>query len=94
MSVGVFEGRNRFSELIEAAERGESTVVTRRGKPVARVVPYDVAPDYASLTREERIAQRNAVLEAARQLRAQITARNGRAFTHEDLMEARDEGRR
>ena len=39
MEVGVFEARNRFSELIDAAEKGEEIVVLRRGKPVVRMVP-------------------------------------------------------
>ena len=33
------EARRRFSDLVKAAEQGESVVITRRGKPVARLVP-------------------------------------------------------
>jgi prevent-host-death family protein len=39
--VGVFEGKTHFSALIDDAERGESTLITRNGKPVARIVPVD-----------------------------------------------------
>jgi len=35
MDVGVLEAKNRLSELIERAERGERIVITRHGKPVA-----------------------------------------------------------
>ncbi len=39
--LGVFEAKTHFSALIEQAERGVSAVVTKNGKPVARIVPFD-----------------------------------------------------
>ena len=36
---GAEEARNRFPQLLEAAENGESTIITRHGRPVAAVVP-------------------------------------------------------
>jgi len=86
MELGVFEARNRFSELIEAAERGEETVVLKHGKPVARLVPIE---DVAA-----RAAKRRRALEIAGRVGAEITARNGRRFTHEELIDAKNEGRR
>lgn len=37
-TVPVFEAKNRFSELIAAAERGDEVAITRRGVAVARLV--------------------------------------------------------
>ena len=37
--INMKEARKRLSELVSAAERGESTVITRRGRKVARIVP-------------------------------------------------------
>ena len=37
-TVGVFEAKNRLSELIERVSRGEEIVITRRGEAVARLV--------------------------------------------------------
>jgi prevent-host-death family protein len=37
--LSVFEAKARFSEVISRAESGKQTVITKRGKPVARVVP-------------------------------------------------------
>ena len=37
--INLKEARKRLSELVRAAERGESLVITRRGKEVARLVP-------------------------------------------------------
>ena len=31
--------KSRFSEQLDAVERGEDIVITRRGKPVARIAP-------------------------------------------------------
>jgi prevent-host-death family protein len=39
MEINIKKARTCFSELIERAERGEQIVVTRRGKPAARIVP-------------------------------------------------------
>jgi prevent-host-death family protein len=90
MEIGVFEARNRFSELIDAAERGEETMVLRRGKPVARIVP--AVPAVAS--NADVAARRMQALRDAEEIGARIRARLGRVFTHEELMEARDEGKR
>ncbi|MEQ1930755.1 MAG: type II toxin-antitoxin system Phd/YefM family antitoxin [Parvularculaceae bacterium] len=38
-SKGSEEARAQLPSLIEAAEKGEATIITRRGKPVAALVP-------------------------------------------------------
>ena len=38
-TINLKDARRRLSELVSAAENGESTVITRRGKQVARLVP-------------------------------------------------------
>ena len=41
-SVSIAEGKKGFSRLVQnAAEKKEEIVVTKRGKPVAVIVPYD-----------------------------------------------------
>ncbi|HEY5427423.1 MAG TPA: type II toxin-antitoxin system prevent-host-death family antitoxin [Candidatus Tumulicola sp.] len=37
--LGVFEAKNKLSELIEQAEQGQTIVLTRNGKPVAELGP-------------------------------------------------------
>lgn len=49
------EAKAKFSELLQTAERGESTTITRHGKPVARIVPID---DAAAKEDAEREANR------------------------------------
>jgi prevent-host-death family protein len=38
-NVQLFEAKARLSELVDRAEAGQETVITRRGRPVARLVP-------------------------------------------------------
>jgi len=37
--VGAFEAKNRLGTLLDWVENGEEIVITRRGKPVAKLVP-------------------------------------------------------
>jgi prevent-host-death family protein len=39
--VGVFEAKTHLSALLDAVERGEEIIITRRGKPVGRLVADD-----------------------------------------------------
>jgi len=39
MDVSIAEAKNRLTELIRAAETGETVVITRHGKPVAQLAP-------------------------------------------------------
>jgi prevent-host-death family protein len=43
---GSEEARNELPSLIEAAEGGRATIVTRRGRPVATMVPLDAYRDH------------------------------------------------
>lgn len=50
---GVEEARNQLPSLIVAAEKGQSTIITKHGKPVAALMPigaYGAAADQQSLT--------------------------------------------
>lgn len=39
MQVNVLEAKNRLSELLRSAERGEDVVIANRGRGVVRLVP-------------------------------------------------------
>lgn len=43
-SVSVHAAKTHLSRLIQKVESGESVVITRGGKPVARLVALDVEP--------------------------------------------------
>lgn len=38
-SVGAFEAKNRFSELLERVDHGAEVIITKHGRPVAKLVP-------------------------------------------------------
>ena len=40
-SVGVFEAKNRLTALLDEVEDGGEVVITRRGKPIARLVSFE-----------------------------------------------------
>ena len=42
MDVGIYEAKSKLSQLVEKAEAGEEVILTRRGRPVAKIVT--VAP--------------------------------------------------
>ena len=39
MDISIAEAKNRLSQLIRAAEGGESVVITRHGRPVVQLMP-------------------------------------------------------
>ncbi len=81
MRVGVLEAKNRFSELLEAAQRGEEVVITKRGEPIATLSPIR-----ARLTPQE-----------AEQLMRRVQERRegfAEVSTWEEMKADRDEGRR
>ncbi len=38
MDVGIYEAKSKLSQLVEKAEAGEEVILTRRGRPVAKIV--------------------------------------------------------
>lgn len=61
-TVGSFEAKTKLAELLDRVEAGETVTITRRGRPVARLVP--AGPD------EEERARRRALIEEIKRKRA------------------------
>jgi prevent-host-death family protein len=51
-TVGIRELKDSASSIIDRVEDGESITVTKRGRPVARIVSTSIAPHLASLVAE------------------------------------------
>jgi prevent-host-death family protein len=47
---GAEEARNQLPGLLAAAEQGQSTIITRHGRPIAALVPIDA---YAATVRQQ-----------------------------------------
>jgi prevent-host-death family protein len=78
-TVGAFEAKTHFSALLERAAQGEEIVITRHGRPVARLVPA---------VGEDDTARIDGAIDTLKRLR-QGTMLGGLAWR-----ELRDEGRR
>lgn len=72
VQVTVAEAKSQLSSLLDAVEAGEAVVITRRGKPIAELVPRcsvrDLLPQLAAL-REALPAQQASGVETLRLLR-------------------------
>jgi len=64
-TVGAYEAKTKFSELITRAEKGESFVVTKNGRPVARITPM-VAFDHEKARRAAERIRELAALQGPR----------------------------
>jgi prevent-host-death family protein len=43
--IGAFEAKNKLSALLDRVEQGEEIVITRHGRPVAKLVPTNGGVD-------------------------------------------------
>lgn len=78
--VGAFEAKTHLSRLLDSVKQGETITITKRGQPVARLVPPE------SQNRERAIA----AVQNIRRLRREI----GWSGTVDEILALRDEGRR
>lgn len=79
--IGAFEAKNTFGTLLDRVERGEIIVITRHGRPVARLVPNS-----GGIDRSQARAAAERIRERAHNLRLG-------AFDWPTLESERDEGR-
>lgn len=40
MNIGTFNAKTHFSEIIEEVQKGKNYTITKRGKPVAKIIPF------------------------------------------------------
>lgn len=78
LSVGAFEAKNRFSDLLDRVGRGAVVTITKHDRPVARIVSADVH----SLEKRQRVVAELRAMRARYRLKG-VTVR-----------ELLDEGRR
>jgi prevent-host-death family protein len=78
-TIQASEAKTHFLRILSDVERGESVIVTRHGKRVARLIP-DAEVD------RERAKRAFANIRALRELNLPVTV--------DEILSARDEGRR
>jgi len=84
--VGAFEAKNTLGNLLDRVEHGEEIVITRHGKPVARLVP-----NAGRIDQNQARAAFQRIRERARQLRR--SGGSAKDFDWDTLKKLRDEGR-
>ncbi len=63
--IGAFEAKNTLGSLLDRVEKGEEIVITRHGRPVARLAPLDERSDKSGVAAaQHRIRARARALEA------------------------------
>ena len=78
--IGAFEAKTHLSRLLDEAEKGEVITITKRGRPVARLMP----PAPVDRAKAER---------AVRNIRA-LRRKINWSGTVEEILALRDAGRR
>lgn len=81
IEVGAFEAKNKFSALLDRVEQGEEIVITRHGRPVARLVP------------STEVVDRSQVQAALQRMRDRAVQAGLAPFDWETLKADRDPGR-
>lgn len=84
-TIQASEAKTKFLSILDEVERGASVIVTRHGKPVARIVP-----DEAILAAHEA-ARRESIGEAIRGIE-ELRKRVGK-MSLEEIIDAKNEGR-
>ena len=77
--ISAYEAKTHLPRLLRAAEHGETVIITRHGKPVAQLGPVQES-------RREDITEVIERMKRARAKRPRVTV--------EELLSARDEGRK
>lgn len=82
--VGIFEAKTHLSTLVDEVAKGGEVVITRHGKPVAKLVR--VRPELT----EEQIARRRKAIAGLRGIASRLKINP----THEEIKSWIDEGRK
>ena len=65
--VAVYDAKSRLSELLAEVERGEQITITRRGVPVARLVPAAAARKAGEPSQRQRVSSVFAAMQKERE---------------------------
>jgi prevent-host-death family protein len=77
VTVSAYEAKTHLPRLIREVERGETVIITRHGKPVAKLAPVD----------DQRRAEVSEAIERIKALRRRLPR-----IPLEELLAARHEG--
>ena len=55
--IGAFEAKTNFSRILEKTEQGADFIVTKRGRPVAKIIPFLQEPELSFHDAVKRIKE-------------------------------------
>ncbi len=79
ITVGSYKAKTHLPDLLRQVEAGEQVLITRHGKPVARLMPI------ADAKREQALAAKEQIMELRKTMPK---------FSREEIREMIEEGRR
>ncbi len=88
--VGAFEAKNKLGTLLDWVEAGEEVLITRRGKPVARLVSVEPVFDREKARQAADRVRARAAVEGLRRNAVKLEG----GFNWEEWKAYRDEGRK
>jgi antitoxin (DNA-binding transcriptional repressor) of toxin-antitoxin stability system len=83
--VGAHDAKTRLAELLDRVERGEEVIITRHGRPVAKL--SRTGPGH-------NVAAARVAAAALMKLREEIAEEAGGPFSLSEILALRDDGRR
>jgi len=78
--IGAFKAKTHFSQILEQVEKGDDFIVTKRGKPVAKIIPVE----------QEKQMTRKEAIEALREMRKLYRGKPG----EDNIKDLVEEGRK
>lgn len=78
-TIQASEAKTHLPQLLDDVERGATLVITRRGRPIARLIPEE----------SDRQAKVERAIQGIKELRRQT-----RGMTLKEILSARNEGRK
>lgn len=72
-TIGLFEAKTHFSELVARAERGDEVIITRHNRPVAKIVPIKEVAQFDKAKRRAAIAKIDGLREELRSKHGSLT---------------------
>jgi prevent-host-death family protein len=84
-TIQASEAKTKFLSILDQVERGATVIVTRHGKPIARIVPDESISTASEIARRERV--REAILDIEH-----LRKRVGKMSLAE-IIDAKNEGR-
>lgn len=70
--IGAYDAKTHLGEILDEVAAGQTVIITKRGKPVAKVMPYQSSNETFEMVREQIEAFRSEVAPDSQSIRDMI----------------------